>query len=179
MNANPEYIAEQFLYSHVFFVVKFGPLVGIPRHAQMVCERSGKNSTKIYPQFLTTNMCMPPRMRQQPSKVFWHSRTTVGCECTWGRILWIATSTAANVSLRASKGLAGTPMESVRCKSGRPVSSLRIMNKRERPNSCDCNSDSESNRSIRAPRSLQSSCNSHLQFISTRGRSCMHVVRSA
>ena len=47
----------------------------------------------------------------------------------------------------------------------------------EQSNSCDSKSCSESNRSMRARRLVQSSCNSHLQYISTRERSCMHVVQ--
>ena len=51
------------------------------------------------------------------------------------------------------------------------------MNNKERPSSCDSNSNSESNRTISRHRLVQSSCNSYLQYISTRGSSCMHVER--
>jgi hypothetical protein len=61
---------------------------------------------------------------------------------------------------------------------GKPMSSSRIINRRERPSSCDSNSRSESNRSMRAWRLEQSSWSSHLQYISTRGSNCVHVRRS-
>ena len=59
-----------------------------------------------------------------------------------------------------------------------PFSSPSIA-KRERPGACDSNSCWESKRCIRETRSVQSSSNSHLQNISTRGRSCIHVLRMA
>ena len=62
--------------------------------------------------------------------------------------------------------------------SKRPSSSPSIA-KRERPSSCDSNWCWESKRCIRETRSEQSSCNSHLQNISTRGRSCIQVLRMA
>lgn len=49
----------------------------------------------------------------------------------------------------------------------------------ERPRSCELKAASESNRTMSCHRLLQSSCNSHLQYISTRGRSCTQAARNA
>ena len=101
-----------------------------------------------------------------------------GC-FTCGRRSRIAMPVAASLSRKASKGLTATMGAMGRGTLTKPTSSSVIMDKRLRPSPCDSNSNSESKRRIKLPRLLQSSCNSYLQYISTRGRSCVHVVRIA
>lgn len=60
-----------------------------------------------------------------------------------------------------------------------PASSSWSISNRERPRSCVAKSASESKRSISSHRLLQSSCSSHLQYISIRGRSCTEVAHTA
>ena len=107
-----------------------------------------------------------------------HQEEESETRCTFGWRSRIAKSTVASLSLTTSNGLVCGFGRTHRGNLSKPISSSRTMGKSEYPNSCDSNSSSESNRSIRARRLLQSSSNSHLQYISTRGRSCMHEVRS-
>ena len=95
------------------------------------------------------------------------------CKCR------IAEAAGASLSLTISKGLGRAAIGAASgAFSKQPPSSASIA-KRARPSACDSNSCWESNRCMRETRSVQSSCNSHLQNISTKGRSCMQVLRMA
>ena len=108
-----------------------------------------------------------------------HAQHNVAIENTCACKERIAKSVAASLSLTALKGLIVAITASVVTIVPKPKSSSRTMNKRERPSSCDNNSCSESKRTIREWRLLQSTCSSHLQYISTSGSNYVHVPRIA
>ena len=91
----------------------------------------------------------------------------------------IACPAATSLSLMTSKGLVVVLSGVCPGKISSPAASSRTMNNNYRPSAWDSNSTSESNRTMSAQRLVQSSSNSHLQYISTRGSSCMHVARRA
>lgn len=101
------------------------------------------------------------------------TKSTCGCR------LRNALSTAASLLLTSSKGLTAVANRTGGGGTRRPMSSSRNMCSKDRPNSCVSSSASESNRSMSSRRLEQSSSSSHLQYISTRGSSCMQVVRIA
>lgn len=84
---------------------------------------------------------------------------------------------AASLLRTISKGLGGIGSGKALGKFSNSSPSSRTMNKSERPSSFDRSSVSESKRNMRARRSVQSSSNSHLRYISTSGSSCTHVLR--
>lgn len=90
-----------------------------------------------------------------------------------------AVSISASLLLMESNGFEGAS-QTMRCVYiGIPASSSRSMSRSERPSSCVSNLASESKRTMSSRKLLQSSCSSHLQYISTRGRSSMQVARRA
>ena len=117
---------------------------------------------------------------QSQEETMWATcrRTTSRIACTCGCMPCNAVSTAAKVDLMASKGFEAGVKRDRGSNSWTPASSSRIICNIDRPRSCDCNSSLLSNRRMSSPRLLQSSCNSHLQYISMRGRSCMEAARS-
>jgi hypothetical protein len=86
---------------------------------------------------------------------------------------------AASVDLMAANGLTAVGAGSGGGIIYRPPSSPWSICNIERPNSWEPNSASESKRTMRSHRLEQSSHSTHLQYISTRGRSCTKVARSA
>jgi hypothetical protein len=105
-----------------------------------------------------------------------HNLKMVG---TWGPSPRIACPTAASLALTASNGLGAAAVWKRRGKVLKPSSPSRTSSNSERPRAVDCSSSSSSNRSMRAPRSLQFSPHSSRQYVSTRGRSSVHVPRTA
>jgi hypothetical protein len=91
----------------------------------------------------------------------------------------IAVSTAARVDLNSSNRFTVAGKGAGMGRIFNPMSSSPSICSMERPNSCDSKAASESKRSISARKSLQSSCSSYLQYISTSGRRCVQVARSA
>lgn len=108
-------------------------------------------------------------------------QTTAISTCGWR--FRNAEPTAASCSRTAWKGSATSTCGSSCCTpdrdTGSPSASSRTMCRSARPRSCDWSSASESNRRMSASRLEVSSCNCHLQYISTRGRRCMQVTRIA
>ena len=102
--------------------------------------------------------------------------STYGSTCAWSP--WNALSTAASLPRMAAKGFRGGKDSCRGAWNCSPSSSSRSMRRRERPNSVVCREASESKRSIRARRLPHSSCSSHLQYISIRGRRSMQVART-
>ena len=102
-----------------------------------------------------------------------HTRENVESRCTCGWRSWITEAAAVNLSLITSKRLGAATIGMWYGSVSRPQSSSRIMDNKEWPNS-----SSESKRCKRLRRLVQSSSNSHLQYISTRGNSCTHVART-
>lgn len=96
--------------------------------------------------------------------------------CTWLCRPRIALSIVASLALTASNGFVGRTISGRRGTLSNPSSTSRTRNKKERPRAWDSNSTSESNHRISAWRSVQSSCSSHLQNISTSGSNCVQVA---
>lgn len=103
--------------------------------------------------------------------------STDGSTCAWSP--WNALSTAASLPRMAAKGFRGGEDSCRGARNCSPSSLSRSMSKREHPNSVVCREASESKRSMRARRLPHSSCSSHLQYISMRGRRSMQVARTA
>lgn len=115
-----------------------------------------------------------------PLRILLQQTTTIST-CGWR--FRNAFPTAASCSRTAWKGsptsTCGSPCGTPGRDTNNPSASSRTMCRSARPSSCDWSSASESNRRMSASRLLVSFCNCHLQYISTRGRSCMQVTRIA
>ena len=98
------------------------------------------------------------------------------CTCTCK--LRNAVSTDASLSRTALNGLGAGSTRGRRGSPSNSLSASRIMPSNDRPSAWVWSSTSESNLSMSSRRLPQSSCNSHLQNISTSGSICVHVVRS-
>lgn len=111
-----------------------------------------------------------------PASGLWELKSKGNRTCGWRAQK--TRSISAILPLMASNGLEGTSKCKRWVEKSMPSSSSRSMRSRERPSSYVSNSRSESKHSIRLRKLVQSSCNSYLQYISTRGRSSMQVARS-